>query len=93
MLVEEKESSVPSQNKPPDCSADRCTHVDFFTSKAWTATPGNHMLKVIADSKNDIAEGNVNELNNTFSKTLNVSLPPIKPPVDININPAIPRAK
>jgi len=66
---------------------------DGLFGVSWKATPGTHIVVFTADSKNDIAEGIEHELNNTQSITVIVPFPPIKPPVDININPAIPRAK
>ena len=65
------------------------------TSKLWKATPGTHTIKYIVDSKNEIAEGPVNETNNSFSITFNVPFPSIdiKPPIEKNIRPIIPKAR
>lgn len=95
ILLEEIEAPIFTINKPPDCSPDRCTFVGISTSKFWKATLGNHTFKLTMDSKNDISEGTQNELNNTFSKTINVSIPriDIKPPVEKDIKPVIPKAR
>jgi hypothetical protein len=65
------------------------------TSKLWKATPGTHTIKYIVDCKNNIAEGPINAGNNSHSETFNVPFPrlDIKPPIEKNINPAIPRAR
>lgn len=77
-------------NYDPNCLGNMW---DGLFGVSWKATPGTHIVVFTADSKNDIAEGIEHELNNTQSITVIVPFPPIKPPVDININPAIPRAK
>jgi hypothetical protein len=73
----EKEGSwVPSMNNnPQSCSPENCQSKAWTGTETWKATPGNHTIKCILDSKTNIGEGLLHELNNTKSITVNVPFP------------------
>jgi len=88
IIGEEKEL----KNWCPDCTNPNCKlWWDYFLQVQWKVVPGKHTITFTADSKNNISEGLKNELNNKKSITITVPFPIIKPPVDININPVIPK--
>jgi len=73
----------------PDCyPGERQSYA--FSTNGWTATPGRHTITCILDSKDDMAEGPVNELNNRKTLTLTVPLPAIDKIKNIKTKQPIP---
>jgi hypothetical protein len=92
LYYEEERYWLPPTNVKPNCQQENRTSAAFSPAK-WTATPGSHTIKCILDSKNDIAEGTQNELNNSQSITVNVPLPAIEQIKDIKTKQPIPIQK
>jgi hypothetical protein len=89
VLLYEKEAVwVPVGNTLPDCQGG--CRSNAFSGGIWTATSGSHTITCILDSKNDIAEGTQNELNNTKSITITVPLPAIDKIKNIKTKQPIP---
>jgi hypothetical protein len=76
-LFYEKEGSwaPPMTTNPGLCSPENCQSYAWPITNTWKATPGNHTITCILDSKDNIYEGLSHELNNTKSMTVNVPLP------------------
>jgi hypothetical protein len=89
LYYEEERYWLPPQNVKPNCQQENRTSAVFSPSK-WTATPGSHTIKCILDSKNNMAEGTQNELNNTKAITITVPLPASEKIKDIKTKQPIP---
>lgn len=75
-LFYEKEGSwVPHLSNNPAISPEDCLSYAWPITNTWKATPGNHTITCILDSKDNIYEGLSHEQNNTKSITVNVPLP------------------
>jgi hypothetical protein len=90
-LFYEKEGSwVPPIANNPAISPEDCFSYAWPITNTWKATPGNHTITCILDSKDNIYEGLSHELNNTNSITVNVPLPRIDNIKDIKTKQPIP---